>query len=845
MLVPVDLLRSFSDPPLSTDELAARLTMTGTKDERVFHHGVVDPAGFVVGRVVAAEPHPNADRLRVCTVDVGADAPVTIVCGAPNVAAGQTVAVARPGAVLGGEKLRARKLRGVPSEGMILSAAELSIGGDHDGILELRSPARPGTRLQEVLPLGTDVIEFEITPNRPDCLGVYGIAREVHASTGAPLAPPPWAADPGSGGELAAAEVLVECPDLCPRFMARVFEDVGIGTSPPWLAASLMAAGMRPINNVVDITNYVMLVCGQPLHAFDLDRVAGRRLVVRRAGDGEPVRTLDGVERRLDPDTVVICDDDGPTSIAGIMGGARSEVAPETTRILLESATWVGANIQRSSARLGLRSEASGRFEKGLEPEAAADALALASRLLASVCGARIAPGTIDVGGPGPRARVIELDPVRLRRLLGAPIGAERSAEILESLGFGVEILDSGGSGPAAGMAGTDAARQPEGLLEVSVPPWRRTDVTREVDLIEEVARIDGVDRLPATLAPLRAAGRLTHAQRARRRAEDILAGRGLDEVVGWSFTDPGLLDRLRLPEGHPMARVVTIENPLSEAQSVMRPTLLASLLDIARHNVARGAVDLAIFESGTVYRWLRRGAGAAGGPSETAAAAAPLPPGYLGGPAPADEHHALGGLLTGALGPRSWRAGAPRRADFFAAKAHAAAVLDGLRVDWSIAPAAWPFLHPGRSAELLVGDRRIGFVGELHPLVAAAWDLERTAVFTLNLDFVSAAAPAVVTYAAFGDFPAVLQDLSVIVGDGVAAAAVVGVIRAHGGPHLAEVSVFDVYRGAQIGSGRTSLSLHLEFRAADRTLTDAEVAAWRTAITAGLAAELGGELRA
>ena len=816
MLVPVRLLRRFSDPPLSTAELAARLTMTGTKDERVFRHGVADPAGFVVGRVLEAVPHPNADRLRVCTVDVGAPEPATIVCGAPNVAAGQTVAVARPGAVLpDGTKLRAAKLRGVVSQGMILSETELAIGVEHDGILELDSPARPGTPLDAVLALGTDVIEFEITPNRPDCLGVYGIAREVHASTGAPLAPPPWAEDPGSAGELAAAAVVVECPDLCPRFMARVFEDVRVGPSPPWLRADLLAAGMRPISNVVDVTNYVMLVCGEPLHAFDLDRVAGRRLVVRRAADGEPVRTLDGQDRRLDSETVVICDDDGPTSIAGIMGGERSEVAPTTARVLLEAANWIGANIQRSSARLGLRSEASGRFEKGLEPEAAAEALALASALLVELCGARLVPGTIDVGGPGPPPAVIRLDPDRLRGLLGAPIGPERSAEILTSLGFGVD---------AAG----------NGVLDVTVPSFRRSDVTREVDLIEEVARIDGVDRLPATLPPLRAAGRLTHAQRARRRAEDILAGRGLDEVVGWSFADPELLRRLRLAAGHPMTRVVAIENPFSEAQSVMRPTLLGSLLDIARHNVARGAAALGIFESGSVYR------------SRKAPVAA-ADDGYRGGPPPADEHHAIGGLVTGALGPPSWRAGAPPPADFFAAKALAGAVLDGLRVDWSVARATWPFLHPGRSAELLLdgGGRRVGFVGELHPLVAADWDLGQTAVFTLNLDVAAAAAPEVVAYRPFGDHPAVLQDLSVIVDDAVDAAAVVGVVRAHGGPALADVSVFDVYRGGQIGAGRTSLSLHLAFRARDRTLTDEEVAAWRAAITAAVAAELGGELRA
>ncbi|HEX3874408.1 MAG TPA: phenylalanine--tRNA ligase subunit beta, partial [Solirubrobacteraceae bacterium] len=612
------LLRRFCDPPLSTDALAARMTMTGTKDERVFHHGVADPTGFVVGHVLDARPHPDADRLRVCTVDVGLDDPSTIVCGAPNVAAGQTVAVARPGAVMpDGRKLKAAKLRGIVSEGMILSELELSVGTGHDGIMVLEPAAGDpaagdpaagdpaaisrdgfpaGMPLAEAIELSTDVIEFEITPNRVDCLGVYGIAREVHASTGAPLAPPPWADDPGTGdGDTGGADVVVEAADLCRRFTVRAFDSITIGPSPAWLKARLVAAGMRPISNVVDITNYVMLLTGQPLHAFDLDRVAGRRLVVRRALDGERIDTLDGETRTLDAEIVVICDGDGPTSIAGIMGGARSEVEPQTTRVLLEAATWDGANIQRSSVRLGLRSEASGRFEKGLEPEVAEDGLAYATRLLAELCGARILPGTIDIGGPGPAPAVIRLRPDRIDRLLGKPIGATRATEILTALGFGVTHvpgeLDSGVPDDA-------------GELDVTVPYFRRADVTREVDLIEEVARIDGVDLLPATLPPRNgAAGRLTHAQRARRRAQDVLVGRGLHEVVGWSFTDAGLADRLRLPDHHPMRRAVRIANPLSEAQSLMRTNLLGSLLDIARHNVARGATDLALFESGTVYR--------------------------------------------------------------------------------------------------------------------------------------------------------------------------------------------------------------------------------------------------
>jgi len=415
MRVPLNWLREYCDPGLGVEEIEERLTMTGTKVEAIHHQGVGAVENFLVGRVLQAEPHPDADRLRVCMVDLG-DAGGTeergpgatptgapgvvrraarIVCGAPNVAAGQTVAVARPGAVMpDGTKLRAVKLRGVLSEGMILAARELEIGTGDGGILVLddialdagprRSGAvpRPGTPLADVLPIATEVLELEITPNRPDCLGVYGVARELHAATGAPLSDAPWQEDPGSAGPVAGVAVTVECLELCRRFTARVFDDVAIRESPPWLQARLVAAGQRPINNVVDITNYAMLLTGQPLHAFDLDRVAGGRLTVRRAREGEQVQTLDGQTRTLDTDTVLIEDAEGPTSIAGLMGGARSEVQPGTTRVLLEVATWSGPNIHRSSLGLGLRSEASSRFEKGLQPEQCLHAQAVEKRLM-------------------------------------------------------------------------------------------------------------------------------------------------------------------------------------------------------------------------------------------------------------------------------------------------------------------------------------------------------------------------------------------------------------------------------------------------------------------------------
>jgi phenylalanyl-tRNA synthetase beta chain len=509
MRVPLPWLREYCDPALDVHQIEERLTMTGTKVEAIHHHGVPATDGFVVGRVLSAEQHPDADRLKVCTVDIGAESeqPATIVCGASNVAAGQTVAVARPGAVMpDGTKLGQAKLRGVLSEGMILSESELQISTGSEGILVLDgqlldAELAPGTPLDQVLAISTDVLELEITPNRPDCLGVYGVARELHAATGASLAAEPWSADLGSAGPVAGASVLVECPDLCPRFTARVFENVTIAPSPPWLKARLSAAGQRPINNVVDITNYAMLLSGQPLHAFDLDRITGggtqpgglSRLTVRRAHDGEQMQTLDGQTRTLDPEMVVIEDADGPTSIAGLMGGARSEVQPDTTRVLMEVATWNGPNIHRSSWKLGLRSEASGRFEKGLQPEQCLHAQALATQLMIDLCGASVAPGTIDIGlesaewiAPRPR---IGLREARVQAILGVPVPVARQAEILGALDFASEPVEDG--------------------LLVSVPALRREDVTRDA---AGTAR----RRRQAHARPARAARRRGRARRPR-----------------------------------------------------------------------------------------------------------------------------------------------------------------------------------------------------------------------------------------------------------------------------------------------------------------------------------------
>ncbi len=750
MKVPYSWLREHCDPGIGAEELAERLAMTGTEVERVTTLGPPSGEGFVVGRVLTREPHPDADRLSVCTVDTGDGEPRTIVCGAPNVAAEQTVAVALPGARMpGGEKLRKAKLRGVASEGMILSASELELGEDSDGILVLDDGPQPGSALAEVLPLSEPILELEVTPNRVDCFGVYGVAREVHAITGSPLGPQPWTEDaPAKGeGEVADhASVTVAVPDLCPRFTARVFTDVTVAPSPAWLQARLTAAGQRPINNVVDITNYAMLLTAQPLHAFDLDRVPNGALTVRAAADGEAMTTLDGEERRLDSETVLVCDENGPTGIAGIMGGQVSEVSDETTRVLLEVANWSGTNILRTSRQLGLRSEASSRFEKQLHPELCMRAQRIASRLMVELCGAKLVPGTIDVVEEVPAPARIELRGQRVEGLLGMRIEQPDQAAYLERLGFGVTAADE--------------------ALEVTVPPDRHYDVTREVDLIEEVARVHGLEgNLPATLPAIGQRGGLSREQRLRRRVEDAMRDHGFDEIVGWSFTDPGEPGRLRMPADDSRAGGIVLANPLSEDQSVMRTTLLGSLLDAARANLARDAEGVLLFESGRAYLPQSPPTG-----TKDESDSGPRSIGALGGefvgerPAPFSEPHRLGCLAVGPLVPRSWRGGG-EPADFFALKGVLEALAGALGASLSLEAGEEPFLYPGRAATAAFAapgedaGPGAGWIGELHPLVCREWGLEAAVGFEVDLQpLVVAAAAGEEIYEDVTSFPAVYR---------------------------------------------------------------------------------------
>jgi phenylalanyl-tRNA synthetase beta chain len=568
--VPVSWLRKYVAFDVPLEELSARINVSVAEVERLERRGVADTNGnlglYRVGRVLEAGKHPNADRLQLCQVDVGEGSPRQIVCGAWNFGAGATVAVALPGAVLpDGQKLERAKLRGETSDGMILSERELELGSDHSGILVLDDGPEPGTPLADVLPLVDDVIELETTPNRPDLLSVYGVAREVGALYGLPLEPWPGTEPERVGDER--VDIVVEDFEGCPRYIGRIFRDVRIGPSPPWLKAALVAAGMRPISNVVDVTNYVMHALGNPLHAFDLATLAGRRVVVRRARKDEELRTLDGQLRRLVERDLVIADAERAVAIAGIMGGEETEVTEATTAVLLEAANFEPISILKTSERLGLRTDGSNRWEKGVDPYLADHAARLATQLLVKLT-AGCWTGDADVQGELPERPVVHLRPERTSLLAGLEIAADEQRERLDRLGF--DVADD---------------------WNTTVPTWRARDVTREADLVEEVVRFR-LDDVPHTLPARRESfGRLNPAQRLRRTVEDILVGCGLTEVYTTSLlptdVDPAAL---RLP------------TPLTADQAVLRTTLVTGLVEAARRNAAAAGDDVALFEIGHVY---------------------------------------------------------------------------------------------------------------------------------------------------------------------------------------------------------------------------------------------------
>ncbi|MGZ4399125.1 MAG: phenylalanine--tRNA ligase subunit beta, partial [Gaiellaceae bacterium] len=733
--------------------------------ERISYRGVPDVEGnlglFRVGRVVEAGKHPNADRLQLCRVDVGESEPRQIVCGAWNFGAGATVAVALPGAVLpGGMRLERAKLRGTVSDGMILSERELELGADHSGIMVLPDEWQAGTPLADLVPLGEAVLELEVTGNRPDLLAVYGIAREVAALFRLELAQPPGR-DPERAGE-EPVDVRVEDADGCPRYVGRLFRDVRIAPSPPWLKARLLGAGMRPISNVVDVTNYAMLALGNPLHAFDLDRLGERRLVVRRARPGELIRTLDGTDRPLDARDLLIADAERPVAIAGIMGGEESEVGEETTSLLLESANFEPVGILESSERLRLRTEASTRWEKGVDPYLAEQAARLATQLIVDLAGARWT-GEVDVHGVLPERPVVRFRPERANAIAGVEIGEQEQRDLLTRFGFEVG-----------------------GDWTVTVPTFRARDVTREIDVIEEVARVH-LDEVPFTLPARRAMwGRLSREQRLRRQIEDVLVGLGLSEAYTFSLVEEDADPRaLRLPE------------PLSAEHAVLRTSLLRGLVASAQRNLDAGNAGIALFEIARVYL----------------ASDQELP----------EEPVRVGAVLEGG---------------FSRAKGVVEALFRALHAEPRFRPEPQPPLHPGKAARVEGGG---GWVGELHPeLLPGEWG-----AFELDLGALIEAAHELGVYQDVITYPAVKQDLSFVVAEEVQAGDLIDAARAVAGPELEEIAVTDVYRGPQTGEGRKSVTFSVAFQSPERTLSDEDAAALRERIVSEFGSRFRAELRA
>ncbi|MBA3534573.1 MAG: phenylalanine--tRNA ligase subunit beta [Ardenticatenales bacterium] len=833
MRVPLSWLKDYvSLDGIPVQELAERLTTAGLEVASVEYIGVPGPAQsehlvwdaetIRVAEILAVAPHPDADRLRLVTVSYGATEPKTVVTGAPNVRVGQRVAYAMTGATVingyseGREHIRLepKKLRGILSEGMVLSERELGLSDTHEGILELPAEAEVGTPLQNYL--GDIVLEVDLTPNLGRAASVIGIAREVAALFNRPLRPPPLAL---SGSGAAASEAVrldIQVPDLNPRFTASLIRGVTIGPSPWWMQRRLRLVGMRPINNVVDVTNYVMMEWGQPLHAFDYDKLLERArrsgadlptIITRLAQPGETLMTLDKAERELSPEDVLVTDTVGILAIAGVMGGAETEVSDETRTILLEAAAWNFISVRRTSTRHLLFSEAAYRFSRGVHPAEAMRGNQRATRLIAELGGGEIAAGVVD-SYPRPAAPIVlELTTETVNRLLGTALSQGEIASYLERLAFGVQ--------PG------------EQALRVTVPDHRE-DITIPADLVEEVARVHGLDNLPMTLMadalpPLRH----DRAMDLEEHIRDLLVGLGLTETISYTMSAPEreALLRPQVDEGAQDISeegYVRIANPYSQERRVMRRTLLVSAMETLQVNL-RHRSRVAIFETGLAYL--------------------PQP----GQPLPHEERR-LVIAVTGPTQRHSWLTPESASSDFYEVKGLVEELLRHLHLheQASYEVTDHPTFQPGRVAELRVAGQSIGTLGELHPRVRRAHGLpeQRIALADLSLDRLIAAIPAAFDLVPIPRYPAVVQDLAVVVDEATPAARVEQVIREAGGEHVTQLELFDLYRGHSIPEGKKSLAYSLRYVHPEKTFTDGEVATLHSTITQRLRQQLGAQIR-
>ncbi len=802
MLVSLNWLKELVPTDASPAQLSDMLTMAGVEVESA-EHVKPDFDRVTIGRVLDISPHPNADKLVLCKVDVGGPSPLDIVCGAKNMREGDKVPVAVVGARLaGGVKVKKAKIRGESSEGMMCSERELGLGDEHAGIKILPPDVPVGSAFDEVMGLDDVVLELGVTPNRPDCLSMIGVAREIAAITQIPTQPPQFQVIEEGPDVDTLTSIAIEDAEGCPRYAARVVTGVEIGPSPAWMQQRLTKVGVRPLNNVVDATNYVLMELGHPLHAFDYDRLEENRIVVRRARRGESITTLDGVARELSEQMLVIADAKNAVAIAGVMGGADTEVAEKTKAVLIESAYFDPVTIRRTSKWLGLSTEASYRFERGADPEMAVKALDRAAAMIAELAGGRVAKGHID---QYPRKIVppdIELRHKRITRILGIDVPKKKVVSILSSLGF--EIL--------AENADTVKVRT----------PTHRPDVAAEIDLIEEVARIHGYDNIASTYPQ-----DSTVIKRGRQSAplyekcRDLLMASGFSEIITLSFGSASEMADFGDDGEGANAAPMTVMNPLTEDASVLRTSLIPGALRSIRTNVNAGNKDLKLFETAKTFR---------------SAEGQILP----------EEHTFLCAAATGLSSPINWRQ-QPAEIDFFDLKGAAEAMIESLGCgNFGTAGASHDGFHPGGCADILIGGKIVGKIGQIHPDILEKYEIgQKVFVFEIDVDAIDDQAQSQRKYEKLSRFPHADRDLAIVVDEGVEAAALNSAIVEAGGETLKSVCLFDIYRGKQLEEGSKSLAFRLRFQSGERTLIDDEITPVFDGIVKSLEERFGAKLRA
>ncbi|NVN92473.1 MAG: phenylalanine--tRNA ligase subunit beta [Desulfuromonadales bacterium] len=788
MNVTYNWLKEFVDFDLSPDQLADLLTMLGLEVEGMQKLGSgMDEV--VVAVVEEKRQHPNADKLSLCKVNAGGEL-LDIVCGAQNFSAGDTVALARIGAVLPGDfKIKRSKIRGEESYGMLCSEKELGLAEDSAGIMILPPGLTPGQPVFEALGLKDTLYEVGLTPNRADCLSVVGIAREIAAKLGTTIITPPATIHEGVEDVGSKIQVTVEDADLCPRYAARYISGCVIAPSPEWLVKRLNAIGIRSINNVVDITNLVMMETGQPLHAFDCDLLAGQRIIVRRAGEGETFTTLDGQQRTLIANDLVICDGERPVALAGVMGGQNSEISAVTTAVLLESAAFKPSAIRATSKRLGLHTESSHRFERGIDVGGILRALDRAAGLMAELAGGTVARGSLDVYNGKVEPMTIAFRPQRANDLIGIELSTAEMVKILSGLQFTVRQLA-------------------DGNLEVIAPSYR-VDIEREIDLVEEIARLNGFDKIPTSM-PIAGinSDRATPHQRLERSVRDILVAHGMNEIINYSFTGFDAADKLMLPVDDPRRAVIKLSNPLIEEHAVMRTSLLPGVLETVARNINFRSLDLRLFEMRRVYL-----------------------------PNAGDEMPHEPVLLTGALTGSRERAGwchSPDAVDFYDAKGIIENILELICVEgvkW-VADSPEPYYHPGKSCSIMVGRNRIGSLGEIHPTVQETFGLEKP-VYCFELDF-----EKLLNYVKLqpgitvpSRYPDSYRDIALLVSEEIPSECIIECIKGVKASEIEQVEIFDVYRGTGIPEGCKSIAVRVRYRSYERTLSDEEIGVIHTKI--------------